>query len=750
MAARSLYATPQALRDGGAIQYTITDEAPQLATYAFLPVIRRFAKPYGIEVQTPNISLASRIISQFPDRLTEAQREPDALAMLGELTQSRGANIIKLPNISASVPQLKDAIAELQAQGYNVPDYIPKPQTEEEKKVAAAYAKVLGSAVNPVLREGNSDRRVAAPVKKYAQRTRPPVRMREWSKDARTRVASMAGNDFFGSEKSTTFNKDGKVRIVHVDEAGKETVLKDGPALVKGEVIDASCMSAQALRDFFEAEFTRCKEEGIMASLHLKATMMKISDPIIFGHAVEVFFKDVFAKHGATFEKLGVNSNNGLADLHARVASLQDAALRDEIEADIKAAYETRPGLAMVDSSKGITNLHVPNDVIIDASMPPLVRDGGKMWNKDDALEEVVAIIPDRSYAGMYQTVVDDCRANGQFDHSTMGSVSNVGLMAKKAEEYGSHDKTFEIASAGTVRVVDADTGDVIFEHAVGKGDIWRMCQTKDDAIRDWVRLAVERARLSGHPVAFWLNKARAHDAVLIGKVEEYLKDHDTEGLDISIRTSEDAMAWSCANVRKGQDVISATGNVLRDYLTDLFPIIELGTSAKMLSIVPLLQGGGLFETGAGGSAPKHVQQFHKEGHLRWDSLGEYLALAVSLEHLARVENNPKAEQLAKGLNDSVGKVLDDNKSPSRKVKELDNRGTTFYVALYWAEAMAAHDPAFKELAEKLKAAENQIVHELIECQGPAVDVGGYFKPNDDLADRAMRPSAAFNEIIDH
>lgn len=732
-----------------AIQYTICDEAPQLATYAFLPVIRRFTKPYNIKIESPDISLAARIIANFPERLSEEQRIPDFLSQLGELTQNKHANIIKLPNISASIPQLNAAVAELQQKGYDIPDYPQEPKNDEERELQARFAKVLGSAVNPVLREGNSDRRVAAPVKRYAQQNRPPVRMRPWPENSKTHVAHMSKGDFFGSEKSTTFKADGTVRIEFTGASGESRVLKDNLKLQAGEVIDATVMSASELRNFFQQQFDEAKADDLMVSLHLKATMMKISDPIIFGHAVSVYYKDVFAKYGDVLKSVGVNPNNGVADLVSRIGRIEDAAVREQILADIKATYESGPKLAMVDSSKGITNLHVPNDVIIDASMPPLIRDGGMMWNKDDGLEDTKAIIPDRSYAGIYQVIVDDCKENGQFDHSTMGNVSNVGLMAQKAEEYGSHDKTFKIPEDGTVRVVDSATGDVIFEHTAGTGDIWRMCQTKDAPIRDWVKLAVSRARATGDKTIFWLNPERAHDAVLIEKVNEYLKGHDTDGLDISITTPEEAMKISCTRARAGQNTISVTGNVLRDYLTDLFPILELGTSAKMLSIVPLLAGGGLFETGAGGSAPKHVQQFVKEGHLRWDSLGEYLALAVSFEHFSQVAKNDHAKLLCETLNEAVGKALDNNKSPSRKVNELDNRGSTFYVALYWAQAMAKHDAQFKDLAEKLAANEERIVKELIECQGSPVDVGGYYKPDDSLAERAMRPSEVFNEIID-
>eukprot|EP00009_Paramoeba_aestuarina_P008593 CAMPEP_0201520674 /NCGR_PEP_ID=MMETSP0161_2-20130828/12078_1 /ASSEMBLY_ACC=CAM_ASM_000251 /TAXON_ID=180227 /ORGANISM="Neoparamoeba aestuarina, Strain SoJaBio B1-5/56/2" /LENGTH=741 /DNA_ID=CAMNT_0047919139 /DNA_START=20 /DNA_END=2245 /DNA_ORIENTATION=+ len=732
------------------VHYTITDEAPQLATYCLLPVVKRFAQPCGIKVESPDISLASRIIAQFPERLTEEQREPDALSMLGKLTQERGANIIKLPNISAPVSQLLLAIKELQGKGYNLPDYPANPQNDEEKAILEKYSKVTGSAVNPVLREGNSDRRVAGPVKKYAMNNRLPIRMRDWSKDSKTHVASMSKGDFYGSEKSTIFKGDGTVKIVLKKDGGEEVVLKDGLQLQDKEVIDAARLSVKELRSFFEEKLSACKEQGLMASLHLKATMMKVSDPVIFGHCVSVYFKDIFEKHAKTFADLGINPNFGVSALYTKLDTLSDANLAAEIKKEIEAVYgESRPGLAMVDSSKGITNLHVPSDVIIDASMPPLVRDGGKMWNRHDALEDTMAMIPDRSYAGIYQEIIEDCKKNGQFDHSKTGSVSNVGLMAQKAEEYGSHNKTFIIPANGKVQVIR--DGDVIFEHDVEEGDLWRMCQTKDAAIVDWVKLAVSRARASGSPVIFWLDENRAHDTVLRGLVAEYLKNHNVEGLDISVKNPVEAMRISCERARKGEDTISATGNVLRDYLTDLFPILELGTSAKMLSIVPLLAGGGLFETGAGGSAPRHVQQFTKENHLRWDSLGEYLALACSLDHLAQVCGCEKSKALGEGLNEAVGLVLDNNKSPSRKAKEIDNRGTTFYIAMYWARAMTKRGFAqFSDLADKLEAKEADILKDLIDCQGPSVDVGGYFKLDDKLAAAAMRPSAAFNELIDN
>ena len=729
------------------IAWTLTDEAPALATHALLPIVRRFLTPAGISVEPADISVASRILAQFPEALTPAQRTGDTLAALGTIAKTPRANIIKTPNVSASVPQLMEAIAELNAKGFAVPPYVQEPTTEEERANNAKYAKVLGSAVNPVLREGNSDRRVAAPVKAYAQKN--PHRLGKWEATSKSHVASMKDGDFFSAEKSHVCAEPTDVRIEFVAEGADEAVtLKEKVALQAGEVIDASRMSAAALRQYIEDELTSAKADDLMVSVHLKATMMKISDPIIFGHVVSVFFREVFAKHGDTFARLGVNPNNGLGALFAKLKALPDAE-REAIEADVAACYETRPRLAMVDSDKGITNLHVPSDVIIDASMPCVVRDSGKMWNKDGKLEDVKCLIPDRSYAPIYEACLQDCKANGQFDVSTMGNVCNVGLMAQKAEEYGSHDKTFNIRQAGAVRVVDAKSGAIVFEHAVGEGDIWRMCQTKDEPIRDWVRLAVSRSRATGSPAIFWLDEQRAHDAVLIAKVNEYIKAHDTAGLDISIKKPEEAIKVSMARARSGKDTISVTGNVLRDYLTDLFPIIELGTSAKMLSIVPLLKGGGLFETGAGGSAPKHVQQFVEENHLRWDSLGEYLALAVSLEDLAAKAANAQAKALAKALNTAIGKLLDQNKSPGRKVMQLDNRGSHFYIAMWWAESMAEVDPSFAELAAALKAGEASITQEMIECQGKPVDIGGYWLPDAAKCAKAMRPSATFNALID-
>ncbi len=732
------------------IIYTHTDEAPALATYSLLPIIRGFAKTAGIAVETRDISLAGRILASFPERLTDGQRHADALAELGELVKKATANIIKLPNISASIPQLTAAIKELQEHGYNVPDFPGEPSTDAEKEIRGRYAKVLGSAVNPVLREGNSDRRVAGPVKDFAKKN--PHSMGAWSSDSKTHVASMSDRDFCGSEQSHVMSEADAVRIELVGEDGGVTVLKDMLALQADEVIDSSVMSRKALREFLAQEIADAKVNGVLLSVHLKATMMKVSDPIIFGHAVSVFFTDVFEKHAAVFDEIGVNPNNGLGDLLARVENLPDDQ-KAEIKADIDAAFEAGPSLAMVDSDKGITNLHVPSDVIIDASMPAAIRTSGQMWGPDGKLKDMKAIIPDRCYAGVYQATIDFCKENGAFDPTTMGSVANVGLMAQKAEEYGSHDKTFEIPAAGTVRVVTA-SGQTLMQHKVEEGDIWRMCQTKDAPIRDWVRLAVSRARATGSPAVFWLDSGRAHDASLIEKVNKYLPDHDTEGLDIQIMAPVDATKHACTRAKNGDDTISVTGNVLRDYLTDLFPILELGTSAKMLSIVPLLAGGGLFETGAGGSAPKHVQQFVEEGHLRWDSLGEFLALAVSLEELGHQTGNQKALVLASTLNTATGRFLDENKSPSRKVNELDNRGSHFYLAMYWAEALAAQtDDAelqkqFAALASELAGNEATIVQELNDAQGKPVDIGGYYHPAPEKAEASMRASQTFNAAL--
>jgi isocitrate dehydrogenase len=733
------------------IIYTKIDEAPALATYSLLPVIQAFTKGTGVQVETRDISLAGRIIANFPDNLREDQKITDQLAELGALALTPEANIIKLPNISASIPQLKAAIKELQDHGYNVPDYPEAPSNEAEKQIQARYAKVLGSAVNPVLREGNSDRRAPLSVKQYAKKH--PHKMGAWSSDSKSYVAHMDARDFYGSEKSVTIGDATSVRIEYVDNNGNVTVLKEKTSLQKDEVIDTTVMNVAALRRFYADQITAAKEKGVLLSLHLKATMMKVSDPVMFGHAVTVYYKDVFEKHTAVIRELGVNVNNGLGDLYAKIQNLPEAK-RAEIEADIKAVYATRPALAMVDSDKGITNLHVPNDIIVDASMPVVIRDSGKMWGPDGQLHDTIAMIPDRCYATMYQAMVEDCKQHGAFDPSTIGSVPNVGLMAQKAEEYGSHDKTFIASGDGTIRVVDA-SGAVLMEQGVETGDIFRMCQVKDAPIRDWVKLAVNRAKATGAPAVFWLDSNRAHDSRIIAKVNEYLKEHDTTGLEICILPPVEAMKFSLARFRAGKDTISVTGNVLRDYLTDLFPIIELGTSAKMLSIVPLMNGGGLFETGAGGSAPKHVQQFQKEGYLRWDSLGEFSALAASFEHLAKVFSNPKAQVLADTLDQAIGKFLDERKSPARKVGQIDNRGSHFYLALYWAEALAAQksdaelSQRFAGAAAELAANEAKINDELIGAQGKPVDMGGYYHPDDRLTSAAMRPSATFNAIID-
>ncbi|MDH4108076.1 MAG: NADP-dependent isocitrate dehydrogenase [Gammaproteobacteria bacterium] len=731
------------------IIYTITDEAPMLATYSLLPIIRAYTKVAGVEVETRDISLAGRIIANFPDKLSGAQRQADDLAELGELAKTPDANIIKLPNISASIPQLTAAIRELRSQGYALPDFPEEPKTEAEKEIRARYGKVLGSAVNPVLREGNSDRRVAAPVKQYAKAH--PHSMGPWSRDSKSHVAHMRDGDFYSSEKSAVMAKAGQLKIEHVDGKGAATVLREKVSVQADEVVDAARMDCAALRAFFATEIDRARSEGVLLSLHLKATMMKVSDPIMFGHAVTVYYKDVFDKHGKLFEKLGVDPDNGIGDVYAKIADLPEAK-RKEIEADIQATYKLRPPLAMVDSDKGITNLHVPSNVIIDASMPAAIRSSGRMWGPDGKLHDMKAVIPDRCYAGIYQAVIDDCRQHGAYDVKTMGNVSNVGLMAQKAEEYGSHDKTFRIASDGTVRVTDQD-GRLVFEHDVRKGDIWRMCQTRDLPIRDWVKLAVSRARATGAAAIFWLDPKRAHDSKLIAKVERYLEEHDTEGLDIRVLSTVEAMQATLQRVRAGQDTISVTGNVLRDYLTDLFPILELGTSAKMLSIVPLLAGGGLYETGAGGSAPKHVQQFVEEGHLRWDSLGEFLALAVSIEDLANKTGNARALALAGTLDRANGRFLESNKSPSRKVGELDNRGSHFYLAMYWAQELALQDDdklrrVFEPIARQLAEAETRIIDELNAAQGKPVDIGGYYRPDVTLTTRAMRPSATLNGIV--
>ncbi|MBK2123881.1 NADP-dependent isocitrate dehydrogenase [Fangia hongkongensis] len=731
--------------------YTYTDEAPFLATYSLLPIIQAFTRSAGVEVTTKDISLAARILAHFPEYLTADQKQTDDLAELGELAKTPEANIIKLPNISASIPQLQAAIKELQDQGYAIPDYPSEATTEEQKEIKARYAKVLGSAVNPVLREGNSDRRVAKAVKEYAKKH--PHSMGAWQKDSKSRVAHMSDNDFYANEKSVVVQDDTKVSIELTTKENKKQILKKDLALVKDEVIDASKMSAKALERFFEASMKEAEKEGVLLSLHLKATMMKVSDPIMFGHAVKVYYKPVFTKYAETFKKLGVNPNNGIGDVYAKIKSLPQSE-QQEIETDLNQLYTAQAELAMVDSDKGITNLHVPNDVIIDASMPAAIRASGKMWGKDGKLHDTLAMIPDRSYAGVYQETINFCKEHGAFDPTTMGSVANVGLMAKKAEEYGSHDKTFEIEADGVINVVDSE-GNTLISMEVEKGDIWRMCQTKDIAIRDWVKLAVHRARVTQTPVIFWLDSARAHDRNVINKVEKYLKDYDTQALDISIQSPVEAVKVSLKTIKQGKDIIAATGNVLRDYLTDLFPILELGTSAKMLSIVPLLAGGGLYETGAGGSAPKHVQQLVNENHLRWDSLGEFLALGASLEDLANKTQNKSVEVLAKALDQANSKFLDMNKSPSRKVGELDNRGSHFYLALYWAEALAAQNDdlalkrEFSAVADALKNNETLIVSELNNAQGRSVDIGGYYHPLAQKVAKAMRPSNTLNQIID-
>jgi isocitrate dehydrogenase len=734
------------------IIYTKTDEAPALATQSLLPIIKVFAHAADVEIESSDISLSGRIIANFPDYLTEEQRIDDALAQLGELVLESETNIIKLPNISASIPQLKEAIKELQQKGYQLPEYPEGPQNDEQKNVKALYDKIKGSAVNPVLREGNSDRRAPAAVKNYV-RTHPHS-MGAWSSDSKTHVASMSDNDFFGSEKSVTLASAGNVRIELTDEAGNINVLKQSTSVLAGEVIDATVINKNSLRRFIEAEIESAKQQGVLFSVHLKATMMKVSDPIIFGHFVTVFYKDVFEKHAAAFEEIGVDVKNGLGDVYAKIKKLSTDK-QAEIEDDIQAVYAKRPDLAMVDSDKGITNLHVPSDVIIDASMPAMIRSSGQMWNKQGEQQDTKAVIPDRCYAGIYQETIAFCQKHGAFDPTTMGTVPNVGLMAQKAEEYGSHDKTFEIPANGTVRVVD-DNDNTLIEHKVEAGDIWRMCQVKDAPIQDWVKLAVNRARLTETPAVFWLDKNRAHDAQIIAKVEKYLPDYDTEGLDIRILSPQDAIRFSLDRIKNGEDTISVTGNVLRDYLTDLFPILELGTSAKMLSVVPLMNGGGLFETGAGGSAPKHVQQFEKENHLRWDSLGEFLALAASLEHLSNTTGNKKAQVLADTLDKATGQFLDNNKSPSRKVGELDNRGSHFYLALYWAQALAEQTDDvelqnnFTALAKTLAENEDKIVTELNDVQGEAVDLNGYYFVDAILASKAMRPSVTLNRAISH
>ena len=731
------------------IIYTKTDEAPALATYSFLPIVKSFMASSGIDVELKDISLAGRILANFPDFLTDDQKVEDALALLGDLAKTPDANIIKLPNISASVPQLTAAIKELQAKGFALPNYPEDPKTDEEKAIQARYNKIKGSAVNPVLREGNSDRRAPKAVKEYAKTN--PHSMGDWSADSKTHVAHMTAGDFRSNEQSTTIKENGSLKVTFKSAKG-DRVLKDGIAVLAGEIIDASFLSKKALVAFLEKEIQSAKEQGVLFSLHMKATMMKVSDPIIFGEAVKVFFKPVFDKHQATFESIGVDVSNGFGDLAGKLGEL-DAAKRAEIEADIETCFNARPDLAMVNSDKGITNLHVPSDVIIDASMPAMIRVGGKMWDKAGKTQDTKAVIPDSSYARLYQTTIDFCKKNGAFDPTTMGTVPNVGLMAQKAEEYGSHDKTFQMDADGQVVVTDQN-GAELFNMSVEEGDIFRMCAVKDAPIQDWVKLAVSRARATGWPAIFWLDSDRAHDAQLITKVEQYLKDHDTNGLDIRIMNQADATDFTLARLKKGENTISVTGNVLRDYLTDLFPILELGTSAKMLSIVPLMNGGGLFETGAGGSAPKHVQQFMEENHLRWDSLGEFLALAVSLEHMGQKYQNDMALVLSETLDDATTKFLQENKSPSRKVNELDNRGSHFYLALYWAEALASQNKntalksKFQDLYNELKANESKIVDELNTVQGVAMNVGGYYYPNEELVEKAMRPSATLNAML--
>ncbi len=734
------------------ILWTKTDEAPYLASFALLPVIKAFTRGTGISIETKDISLAGRVLATFPERLKEEQKVTDDLSALGKLTQDPMTNIIKLPNISASIPQLQATIHELQSQGYDIPDYPEEPQTEEERALQKRFAVVLGSAVNPVLREGNSDRRPAPAVKKFALKF-PHKMMKPWpASGSKTRVAHMEKDDFYGSEKSVTLTGEKEARIEFVAADGTVNVLRDKLALIDGEVLDAAVIRVKALRKFFADQIEEAQKDKLLLSLHLKATMMKVSDPVMFGHAVSVFYKEALEKHAATLKEIGANLNNGLADVLRKLDKLP-AAKKAEIEADIEAVYKSRPALAMVDSSKGITNLHVPNNIIIDASMPVVIRDGGKMWNKDDALQDTLAMIPDRSYATIYQEVIEDCQRHGQFDPSKMGSVANVGLMAKKAEEYGSHDKTFIPDADGLIRCVD-DNGQVLLEQPVEAGDIFRMCQTKDIAIKDWVKLAVNRARASQTPAVFWLDEKRAHDREIIKKVEHYLKDHDLEGLDIRVMKPVEAMRFSLERVRRGEDTIAVTGNVLRDYLTDLFPILELGTSARMLSIVPLLKGGGLFETGAGGSAPKHVQQFLKEGHLRWDSLGEYCALVPSLEMIAEKTGNKKAAVLAKTLDEAVSAYLENGRSPSRKVNEADNRSATFYLTLYWARSLAAQneDGTLKErfapLAEALSDNEEIITRELLDAQGRAVDIGGYYHPDEEKIGKEMRPSKTLNKLL--
>jgi isocitrate dehydrogenase len=734
------------------IVYTKIDEAPALATHSLLPILKAFTKGSGIQLESWDISLTGRIIANFPEKLTDEQKVPDYLTMSSVLCEDPTANIIKLPNISASIPQLKGAIAELQEKGYDIPDYPDDPATEQQQVLFDRYAKVLGSAVNPVLREGNSDRRSATAVKEHGKRN-PHKMMQEWPENSKARVAHMSGGDFYGTEQAVTIEADSTASIEYVARDGRATVLKDNIPLTASEIIDCAVMNVRELREFYSEEMEKAKADNILLSLHVKSTMMRISDPIIFGHCVSVYYQDVFTKHAAEMDELAVNPDNGIAELYTKIQSLTDEK-REEIEADIQAVYNDRPELYMVNSNRGITNLHVPSDVIIDATMPVMIRDGGRTWGPDNELHDTVAMIPDRSYATLYQAVIDDCKKNGAFDPGTIGSVSNVGLMAQKAEEYGSHDKTFRAPGNGTIRVVDK-SGTTLMEQMVEQGDIFRMCQTKDEPIQDWVKLGVSRARITGAPSIFWLDPNRAHDIELIKKVDKYLPQHDISGLEIRTMTTIDAIKYSMDRSRAGLDTISVTGNVLRDYLTDLFPILELGTSAKMLSVVPLLKGGGMFETGAGGSAPRHVQQFVEEGHLRWDSLGEFCALVASFEHLARVFSNDKAQLLADTLDQAIGQHLEHDRAPSRRVKELDTRGSHFYLALYWAQALAKQtkdtelQARFIGIAEQMTANEGKIVDELNDAQGQPVDIGGYYLPNDEMASKAMRPSPTLNGIID-
>ena len=734
------------------IIYTKIDEAPALASHSLLPILQAFTKGSGIELEAWDISLTGRIIANFPDKLTDDQKIPDYLQMSSVLCDDPKANIIKLPNISASIPQLKGAINELQDKGYDIPDYPDDPANDSQQQLQDRFSKVLGSAVNPVLREGNSDRRSATAVKEHGKRN-PHRMMKDWPEASKARVAHMTGGDFYGSEKSVTIAANGSATIEYVARDGRTTVLKEGIPLTADEIVDCSAMNVRELREFYAEEMEKAKADGILLSLHVKSTMMRVSDPIIFGHCVSVYYQDVFTKHAAEMDELMVNPDNGLAEIYTKIKSLTDEK-REEIEADIQAVYNDRPELFMVNSNRGITNLHVPSDVIIDATMPVMIRDGGQTWGPDNELHDTVAMIPDRSYSTLYQAVIDDCKENGAFDPATIGSVANVGLMAQKAEEYGSHDKTFRAPGNGTIRVVD-QSGTVLMEQLVEQGDIFRMCQTKDEAIQDWVKLGVNRARITGAPAIFWLDPLRGHDSELIKKVDKYLPNHDTSGLDIHTMTTVDAIKFSMKRSRAGEDTISVTGNILRDYLTDLFPILELGTSAKMLSVVPLLKGGGMFETGAGGSAPRHVEQFLEEGHLRWDSLGEFCALVASFEHLSRMFGNDKAQILADTLDQAIGKHMEQNRAPSRRVNELDTRGSHFYLAMYWAEALAKQtqdaefQARFTGVAEQMAANEEKIVQELNDAQGQPVDIGGYYHPSNELSSKAMRPSATLNAIVD-